>query len=78
MWRGATATWSGGVARRRTGERGGVALGGLGLMTGAGLYVADEVGGAAPREAPAAPARRLQVQPWILSDGAGTGVSGSF
>ena len=57
---------------------GGVALGGLGLMTGAGLYVADEVGGAAPREAPAAPARRLQVQPWILSDGAGTGVSGSF
>jgi hypothetical protein len=51
------------------------ALGGLSLLTGAGLYLAHELGSAGSSEAPA---RRLQVQPWILSDGAGTGVSGSF
>jgi hypothetical protein len=56
---------------------GGVALGGLSLMTGAGLYVANELG-EARREVPPAPAPRLQLQPWILSDGAGTAVSGSF
>ena len=53
-------------------------LGGASLMTGASLYVANEIGQPEPSDAPPAPARRLQVQPWILSDGAGTGVSGSF
>jgi hypothetical protein len=52
------------------------ALGGLSLLTGAGLYLAHELGGSAPGEAPEP--RRVQVQPWVLSDGAGTAVSGSF
>lgn len=53
-------------------------LGGASLMTGASLYVASEIGSPEPSDAPPVPAPRLQVQPWILSDGAGTGVSGSF
>ena len=54
------------------------ALGGASLLAGASMYVADELGTPAPSDALPVPARRLQVQPWILSDGAGTGVSGSF
>jgi hypothetical protein len=54
------------------------ALGGASLLTGASLYVAHELQRTEPGEASPVPARRLQVEPWILSDGAGTGVSGSF
>ena len=53
------------------------ALGGASLLTGAGLYVAHDLGRSASSESPEPP-RRLQVQPWVLSDGAGTGVSGTF
>jgi hypothetical protein len=53
-------------------------LGGAGLMTGASLYVAGEMARPEPSEAPLAPPQRLKVEPWILSDGAGTGISGSF
>jgi hypothetical protein len=53
-------------------------LGGVSLMTGASLYVANEIAQPEPSDAPPEPARRLQVQTWILSDGAGTAVSGSF
>jgi hypothetical protein len=51
-------------------------LGGVGLLTGAGLYLADEVGGSRPSETPPASSRRPPLQPWVSTNGAG--VSGSF
>jgi hypothetical protein len=76
---GVGLVWASGGSRSRDllyAGFGSGALGGLSLLTGAGLYLAHELGGSAPGEAPEP--RRVQVQPWVLSDGAGTAVSGSF
>jgi len=50
-------------------------LGGLGILTGAGLYLAEDIVTPAAKEAPPEP-RRVRVEPWVSSNGAG--VSGSF
>jgi len=54
----------------------GLLLGGVALMTGAGLHLADKFDGSSPNEAPPASSRRQPLQPWISTNSAG--VSGSF
>jgi hypothetical protein len=55
---------------------GSLALGGMALFTGAGLYLTRALLGSSPNETPLEPPRRPAVEPWISSNGAG--VSGTF
>jgi hypothetical protein len=55
---------------------GGLVLGGMAVLTGAGLYLTEAIVGSSPREAPPDASRRAPLQPWVSTNSAG--VSGSF
>jgi hypothetical protein len=55
---------------------GSMLLGGVAILTGAGLYVADAIVGSSPKEAPPAASRRPALEPWVSTNSAG--VSGRF